>query len=397
MKIEDLKKAHKHSSNHRSEIINSNIVGCFYCLKIFPSSEIDDWIDQDKNNIGQCATCPYCSIDSLIGDKSNYPINKYFLSRMNKYWFTGRSNDERKLLKSFENSIKQGTGKAVLILKENPSLDVMDLIIDASLNNSSYDTQVECSRENYLYELIQLSNEKDKIEEILLKELSDYKEETWDIYQLFQIAKLISKNGNKFAKESIYERYSKNLDPEYEFINTFVMIDLDAFEGFKFIAELKGKYFSKNKDYCDDDYIFYYAKDIFPEINFEKQIELESSKNKYIKIFLDEIKKYRDKDNDTHKKKKYSYKSIIECIEKDKKIYSFMVKKLSNREILKLANNLKKEKDNRKILKYLDIFHYIKYPLEVNILIYILKSNNKKIIIHTLDTLNFFKENSIRN
>ena len=74
--------AHKHSSNHRKEILSSEVCGCFYCLEIYPPSEIQDWVDDN-----QCALCAKCGIDSVISSASNYQINKEFLNAMNEYWF----------------------------------------------------------------------------------------------------------------------------------------------------------------------------------------------------------------------------------------------------------------------------------------------------------------------
>lgn len=74
--------AHKRSSNHRDELLKSKICGCFYCLEIFPPQEIEDWIDND-----QCALCPKCAVDSIIGSASNFPITKEFLIKMHGYWF----------------------------------------------------------------------------------------------------------------------------------------------------------------------------------------------------------------------------------------------------------------------------------------------------------------------
>jgi hypothetical protein len=74
--------AHKHSSNHRAELSESDICGCFYCLEVYSPKEIKDWIDDDK-----CALCAKCGIDSVIGSASNYPITKDFLKQMREYWF----------------------------------------------------------------------------------------------------------------------------------------------------------------------------------------------------------------------------------------------------------------------------------------------------------------------
>lgn len=74
--------AHKHSHLHRAEIEKSEKCGCFYCLRIYPSSEIVDWTD-----VGDTAICPYCDIDSVIGDSAGFPITKEFLKEMKDYWF----------------------------------------------------------------------------------------------------------------------------------------------------------------------------------------------------------------------------------------------------------------------------------------------------------------------
>jgi len=75
--------AHKHSSNHRSELEKSDLCGCFQCLAIFPPSEITDWWDD-----GQTAVCAKCGIDSVIGSASGYPITTEFLRRMHDHWFS---------------------------------------------------------------------------------------------------------------------------------------------------------------------------------------------------------------------------------------------------------------------------------------------------------------------
>ena len=61
--------AHTHCVRHRSEIEASTIAGCFYCCEIFAPSEIEEWVDNDD-----CALCPRCGIDSVIGDASAFRV-----------------------------------------------------------------------------------------------------------------------------------------------------------------------------------------------------------------------------------------------------------------------------------------------------------------------------------
>lgn len=75
-------KAHRFSSNNMPELQNDRVCGCFYCLKIFSPEQIERWL-----LVEQTALCPYCGIDSVIGESSGYPITEEFLAEMKAYWF----------------------------------------------------------------------------------------------------------------------------------------------------------------------------------------------------------------------------------------------------------------------------------------------------------------------
>jgi hypothetical protein len=75
--------AHRSTSKHRQEIIQSDKCGCFYCFTTFRPMEILEWVDDDTT-----ALCPNCGIDSVIGDKSGYPATDVeFLKQMHFQWF----------------------------------------------------------------------------------------------------------------------------------------------------------------------------------------------------------------------------------------------------------------------------------------------------------------------
>jgi hypothetical protein len=80
----DLLEAHRLSFNNMSELKVIQKCGCFYCTEIFMSDEIVDHIDDEPYGT---AICPYCAIDSVIGQSSGYPITEDFLLSMKRYWF----------------------------------------------------------------------------------------------------------------------------------------------------------------------------------------------------------------------------------------------------------------------------------------------------------------------
>ena len=75
-------KAHFFSSHNRKDLEKDSICGCFYCLTIFNPIEINTWWDNDDT-----AVCPYCMIDSVIGESSGFSITEQFLKGMHKEWF----------------------------------------------------------------------------------------------------------------------------------------------------------------------------------------------------------------------------------------------------------------------------------------------------------------------
>lgn len=79
----NLIRAHEFSIYNRLQLSKDKICGCFYCLQIFSPKEISEWINEGCGT----AICPYCGVDSIIGESSGYPITKEFLNVMSKYWF----------------------------------------------------------------------------------------------------------------------------------------------------------------------------------------------------------------------------------------------------------------------------------------------------------------------
>ncbi len=84
---EGIRKAHEASFANRADVESSRRCGCFYCLEIFEADEVEDWAVEDDLGRRQTALCPYCGIDSVLGDRSGFPITPEFLAEMEKHWF----------------------------------------------------------------------------------------------------------------------------------------------------------------------------------------------------------------------------------------------------------------------------------------------------------------------
>lgn len=81
--IYDVEDAHQHSSYNRIALSQSKTCGCFDCMEIFSPTLIEDYVEEEPDDT---AICPFCGNDSIIGDKSGYPITSAFLKRMRRRW-----------------------------------------------------------------------------------------------------------------------------------------------------------------------------------------------------------------------------------------------------------------------------------------------------------------------
>ena len=79
----ELEEVYKYSSSNRRLLENDNVCGCFYCKKIYNPNEIVEWLNEKEGT----AICPYCSVDSVIGESCGKEISNQLLEEMNKEYF----------------------------------------------------------------------------------------------------------------------------------------------------------------------------------------------------------------------------------------------------------------------------------------------------------------------
>lgn len=78
-------RAYKHSICNKEELDIVKKCGCFYCLKIYDTNEIEEWIEEKSGS--KTALCPYCAVDSVIADSTEYELCEELLKFMYNIWF----------------------------------------------------------------------------------------------------------------------------------------------------------------------------------------------------------------------------------------------------------------------------------------------------------------------
>lgn len=79
----DVDRIHVLSFENEHAVLKSKMCGCFYCMKVFDSNMITEWVD-DQN--ARTALCPYCGVDAVLPD-STVILSDELLTRMYEKWF----------------------------------------------------------------------------------------------------------------------------------------------------------------------------------------------------------------------------------------------------------------------------------------------------------------------
>lgn len=308
--------------------------------------------------------------------------------------------DKKSVRQRFRSSIRRGTGEAYLIMQNNPDIDFSSDIIKASLKNYAYDGQSEGSRGLYISELIELSKQPDKIRKAILIGLATEQQDTWALVQLFDLAAIFAKKGHIESKRAIYKRFFKKIIYGSEWCGYDSIIDIDGLDGLKFIAITIGKYLEKNPDDYQDEMIIDYFQDNYPKINAKEELVRASTENKFIKIYLDNLKR-TESNRSICQKPIFNLDTLRDRIENGTYVFIPFIytKSLTEEEIRLIADELLAEKDKVKIGKYLSIFSRIKFPDDYHILLKFAKTkvnNENRIVEWAVEALKFFSGPDIR-
>jgi len=307
--------------------------------------------------------------------------------------------DTADIKRQFYNSLKCGTGEAYLLAKNNPTIDFSVYIIKGALRNYAYDGQSEGSRAQYIFDIISVSDKKEKIRKAILKGLATEQSDTWSLTHLFDLAKLFAQQGDNEARQAIYDRFLNNPIEGSDWVGYSEILELDGLQGLIFIAEKFGKYIDKNPDDCQDDSIIRHFQDDNPDINAHQELKKLSTKNKFIKFYLDCIKK-TEENRKNYVRETQIFTDIIDELINSKPFLSYRrIKELKEAELNKIAEKLLEEKDKAKIEKLLNIFTNHKFPFNSEFILKFAKQkaiSKNRINEYAIDSLKFLKSDSIR-
>lgn len=309
-------------------------------------------------------------------------------------------NDTASIKRQFINSLKRGTGEAYLIVKDNPKIDFSNHIIKGVLNIYAYDGQCETDRAKYIFDIISISKHQDKIRKAVLQGLATEQEDTWNLTHLFALAKLYVQQNDTEVKQAIYDRFLTNPIEGSDWVGAYEIIELDGLNGLFFIAEKFGKYIEQNPDDWQDEWIIKRFQEENKKIKVSEELKMKAKTNKFIHIYLDNIKRTKAS-QEKHKTKPPKYKDIIDEVLNSKPRFSFFRKRnLTDDEINQIAKRLIDQFDKSNIERLLDIFDFYKFPYDSKIILDFAKqkrTSNNRIVENAIDALKHLTSKEIRN
>jgi len=299
----------------------------------------------------------------------------------------------------FLNSLKRGTGEAYLIMKNYPKIDFSKQIIKGVLNIYAYDGQSEGNRANFIFDIITISNQKDKIRKTVLNALAKEHCNTWNLTHLFALAKFYVQQNDEEARQAIYNRFLHKPIEGSDWVGYSEILELDGLKGLFFIAEKFGKYIVQNPDDSQDDYIIRHFQEKNKDLKIYNELEKIAKSNRYVNVYLDNIKRSeaRWKINKTEPIK---YIDLIDEILNSRHFISFRGKrKITKKELNLVAKRLVNETDNYNIEKLLKIFSFYKFPFESDLILNFAKqkpTGKNRIVEYAMNALQHLKSKNIR-
>ena len=141
-------------------------------------------------------------------------------------------------IEDFERSLQSGLGRAIQYLKQHDATLYQDVILNACLHNTTYDPQVEGSRVNYLFEIINLTGNITFYRNRVLQATRDFNETTgdWDVFQLVELTALLAKHGDREARKVLYDVFIANVKDE-DALAALEIIEVDGVSGFMFVID----------------------------------------------------------------------------------------------------------------------------------------------------------------
>jgi hypothetical protein len=138
----------------------------------------------------------------------------------------------------FQEAMRSGLGRAIIYARDNDVRPFRDVILDACLHCYSADCQSEGTRAPFMFDLVNLTPEREFYHGEVLKSLHACGDD-WDAVQRFRFASYLAMDGDDRARRAVYENFNPGPWMVGETGADFVR--MDGTDGLLFAAEKVGE------------------------------------------------------------------------------------------------------------------------------------------------------------
>jgi hypothetical protein len=291
----------------------------------------------------------------------------------------------------FERIVHIGLGRAILHLQTHDSAPYRDVLLHACTHDTVYDQQVEGTKARYIYDLLHLTNDFDFYRRATLNALAQTQDRYREIEFLLDFTRMFAEDGDKEARQALYDKYRSNLDQGQPTGGTELVI-LDGIEGFIFAIAPYGEPPDNSKiDMLNADLLLSYLEDRDGEEATALALDKACLEYPKLAAFIYELRQMqippgsRRSDWATRWKKEgkryrnMSYedvrRTIIETAGQKGARFSYMRwgEMAGDDDLRAAAADLLLEQDEDRLLAYLQIFAHRAFPLAASDLINIVR------------------------
>jgi hypothetical protein len=305
---------------------------------------------------------------------------------------------------SLADILQKGLGRVFNYIAQHNQQEIRQELLNACLHNLVYDPQCESSRAEWLFELINSTNDLEFYRKNIFQALP-VTNEFWDVQQLYDLVLIWAKQGCLEARQIIYQTFEQQ-----EFNESWLggkhIIAIDGIQGLLAVAEIIGTRLIEDNELWEDDYLITQATEIFGKNRVIKVIEKEAINNSKVKAYLDSVKTYLEnmlKQKEHRRKRKNNTIDIDTIFEKieQKKYRGYVLSRFGRHatetEINLVFNKLLLETRKEQLIRYLHIFKDRQLPRLNSRLFDLAQSDDEEIQLATIAALAINRDDSLRN
>ena len=242
------------------------------------------------------------------------------------------------------------------------------MILHACLHNSSYDTQVEGYKTNYMMEIIHLTKESDFYRRHILDATTQINEDMddRDAVHLIGLTTEFAKQGDTQARQIIYDFVERTFKDDGS-CGLSSIIEIDKVDGLVYVLDKLVPIRQQEEDYYWSDDLLWYLEDEIGEFEAQDALNIVRKTNANVDYYLNQLDGQKQGQEQGRGSRSIaqnpSYAEIKSDIGNNSHIMGW-AKTASAQDLLEAATDLIKLDDPILIYRYLRFFMQTVFPLE---------------------------------